>query len=76
MARAVGKRWGSMGLPSLGLPSKAEDMVRITSVITFRIRGTIAVEFKNPIEKNCAILDFGICHMPIIVDFESFIPWH
>jgi hypothetical protein len=32
MARAVGKSRGSMGLPPLGLPGKAEDMVRITSL--------------------------------------------
>jgi len=32
MAKAVRKSWGSMGLPSLGLPSKAEDMIRITSL--------------------------------------------
>jgi hypothetical protein len=32
MARIVGKCWGSMGLPSLGLPSKTKDMVRITSL--------------------------------------------
>jgi hypothetical protein len=32
MARAVRKSRGSMGLPPLGLPGKAEDMVRITSL--------------------------------------------
>ncbi len=32
MARTIGKSWGSMGLPSLGLPSKVEDMVKIMSL--------------------------------------------
>jgi hypothetical protein len=32
MARAVRKSRGLMGLPPLGLPGKAEDMVRITSL--------------------------------------------
>ncbi len=54
MVRAVGKSWGSMGLPSLGLPSKAEDMVKITRFIIFannfspKIKAVKMYDKKNP----------------------------